>query len=113
MKKILFVPITVGILIAIYVANNNDDTYSILSLVDIESLAYGESGSGGVCTTTTTYSLEWQECNGHNVPSRSVTTNKCEGHGQEECFKGNKYVFYNCEGQQVATNDYIERANCK
>ena len=30
MKKILFVPITVGILIAIYVANNNDDTYSIL-----------------------------------------------------------------------------------
>ena len=47
------------------------------------------------------------------MPSRSVTTNKCEGHGQEECFKGNKYVFYNCEGQQVATNDYIERANCK
>lgn len=113
MKKILVCPIVIGVLIAIYVANNKSETYSILSLIDIESLAYGESGTDGVCTTTTTFSLEWQKCNGQDMPLRSITSNKCEGTGQEECFNGNKYVFYDCEGQHTSTNDYVQRAHCK
>lgn len=93
-----------------FLQQKNDVKFSKLALDNIEALALGESDTGS-CMTVTSTELTYQDCDGHRRVSRYKVKYACQGQSGE-CSSGSIYYFYDCNGSEIGSNDYVLSASC-
>lgn len=116
---LLFVVISFVTIIIFSKKNNVLEDMLTFSLVNIESLADEEIDGGDddlKCTTDCSYEYLWQDCTVYNDTFESIgritIKHSCKGLGIEVCRTGCLYLYYDCDGYELSSEDMTDTSYC-